>query len=197
MQFVGHKSWCSLVNVKDKWRVSLVGQQNQLLKKGKCLKGNSKPMGFFCKNTKSRPNMLMSQLCACRYDWIWQNRKINKLWTHFNPIFVVVFFKGCEITSGKKILLKMHCYNAKNVLVFIIFVHISILLWEQINAVDMEMTSMSQLWLRIFTSQANRRVTQLFVYNGSQSLLNKINMHFHSRFLLWNCFLINVKFCHK
>jgi hypothetical protein len=41
VQFVGHKSWCLLVNVKDKWRVSLVGQQNQLLKKGKCLKGKS------------------------------------------------------------------------------------------------------------------------------------------------------------
>jgi hypothetical protein len=77
------------------------------------------------------------------------------------------------------------------------FVHISIVLWEQINAVDMEMTSMSQLWLRIFTSHANRRVTQVIVYSGVQSLLNKINMHFHSRFLLWNCFLINVKFCHK
>jgi hypothetical protein len=56
----------------------------------------------------------------------------------------------------------MHCYNTKNVLVFIIFVHISILLWEQINVVDMEMTSMLQLCLRIFTSHANRRVTQLF-----------------------------------
>jgi hypothetical protein len=61
VQFEGQKSWCSIVNVKDKWRVSLGGQQNQLLKKGKCLKGNSKPIGFFCKNTKSRPNMLMSQ----------------------------------------------------------------------------------------------------------------------------------------
>jgi hypothetical protein len=27
----------------------------------------------------------------------------------------------------------MRCYNTKNVLVFIIFAHISILLWEQIN----------------------------------------------------------------
>jgi hypothetical protein len=104
VQFVGHKSWCSLVNVKDKWRVSLVGQQNQLLKKGKCLKGNSKPMGFFCKNTKSRPNMLMSQLCACRYDWIWQNRKINKLWTHFTPIFVVIFLRVVKLLLVKNII---------------------------------------------------------------------------------------------
>jgi hypothetical protein len=52
--FVGHKSWCSLVNVKDKWRVSLGGQQNQLLKKGKYLKGNSKPMDHFTRQIITR-----------------------------------------------------------------------------------------------------------------------------------------------
>jgi hypothetical protein len=55
VQFVGHKSWCSLVNVKDKWHVSLVGQQNQLLEEGKCLKGNSKPMFFFVQKHKIPP----------------------------------------------------------------------------------------------------------------------------------------------